>query len=264
MGPEKLARNYITVQLENGRSSYGGDQSWLKTRAEQDFGCGLIAAADILRYLRRKEGRETEKLLTREEYLKDIHELSESFRIRGPLGITGFGIANYPISGVTPDGGAQPTQQPASGGTGGGNSALLGDSPEKLDVNDRGVVTIYYPGDQFVYNDFWDKLRNEETGVGILLDPMLGEANFEELKASYEEHNSDEEDYSLTETTINGYRALIMTYTDWLDSTMRVDIDFGGNHDGWYGISFSVSGDSLDDCNTDQIWAIIESMAVTA
>lgn len=94
MGPEKLARNYITVQLENGRSSYGGDQSWLKTRAEQDFGCGLIAAADILRYLRRKEGRETEKLLTREEYLKDIHELSESFRIRGPLGITGFGIAN--------------------------------------------------------------------------------------------------------------------------------------------------------------------------
>lgn len=94
MGPEKLTHNYITVQLENGRSSYGGDQSWLKTRAEQDFGCGLIAAADILRYLRRKERRETEKHLSKEEYLKDIHELSDSFRIRGPLGITGFGIAN--------------------------------------------------------------------------------------------------------------------------------------------------------------------------
>ena len=43
---------------------------------------------------------------------------------------------------------------------------------------------------------------------------------------------------------------------------MRVDVDFGGNHDGWYGISFVVTGDSLKDCDTDLVWAVIESMEV--
>ena len=82
------------------------------------------------------------------------------------------------------------------------------------------------------------------------------------LKASYEKNNSDEDDYSLTETTLNGYKAQIMTYSDWLGSTMRVDVDFGGKHGGYYGISFAVSGDSLEDCDTDIVWAIIKSMEV--
>lgn len=142
----------------------------------------------------------------------------------------------------------------------GDHSELLGSNPAKLDINDRGVACVYYPADQFAYDDWYGKLKNEATGVGILLDPMLGATNFDELKQSYEENNSDEDDYSLTETTINGYRALVMTYSDWLGATMRVDIDFGGNHDGWYGISFAVSGDTLADCDTDLVWAIIESL----
>lgn len=147
------------------------------------------------------------------------------------------------------------------GGTG-DHSALLGSSPEKLDVNDRGIVNVYYPADQFTYDDDYGKLKNADTGVGILIDPMLGENNFDELRESYEKNNSDEDDYSLTETTVNGYRAQIMTYTDWLGATMRVDIDFGGAHGSWYGISFAVSGDSLADCDSDIVWAIIESMEV--
>ena len=131
-----------------------------------------------------------------------------------------------------------------------------------LDVNGKGAVLIYYPEDQFYYDDDYGKLKNSETGVGILIDPMLGSTNLEELKKSYEEHNSKEDDYSLTETTINGYRAIIMTYSDWLGSTMRVDIDFGGSHDGFYGMSFAVSGYSLADCDTDVVWAIIRSMQV--
>ena len=47
---------------------------------------------------------------------------------------------------------------------------------------------------------------------------------------------------------------------DWLGATMRIDVDFGGNHDGWYGVSFVVSGDSLSDCDTDVVWSIINSM----
>ena len=142
----------------------------------------------------------------------------------------------------------------------GGSSELLGSSPARLDVNDRGIVAIYYPADQFAYDDWYGKLKNDSTGVGILLDPMLGATNFDELKASYEENNSDEDEYSLVETTVCGYKAQILKYSDWLGATMRVDIDFGGNHDGWYGISFAVSGDTLSDCDTELIWAIIESM----
>ena len=168
---------------------------------------------------------------------------------------TGFGIAEPVDNG----GGSTGT---GTGAGSGSHSALLGSSPAVLDVNNKGAVYVYYPGDQFVYDSDYGKLKNAETGVGILIDPMLGANNLSELKASYEAHNSDEDDYSLTETTVNGYKALILTYSDWLGSTMRVDIDFGGAHGGFYGMSFAVSGDSLEDCNTDLVWAIIESMEV--
>lgn len=163
-----------------------------------------------------------------------------------------------------PFGGQVTADTPAtpSGAPSGGNSELLGSSPAKLDINDRGVATVLYPADQFVYDDLYGKLKNEKTGVGILMDPMLGATNLDELKASYAEHNSDEDEYSLVETTVNGYKALILKYSDFLGATMRVDIDFGGNHDGWYGLSFAVSGESLKDCDTDLVWAIIESMEV--
>ncbi len=161
------------------------------------------------------------------------------------------------------DGSAPETPSTPSTPSSGGLSPLLGSSPTKLDINDRGIAFVYYPADQFVYDDWYGKLKNEATGVGILMDPMLGSTNFDELKESYKENNSDEDDYSLVETTVNGYKALILKYSDWLGSTMRVDIDFGGNHDGWYGISFAVSGDSLADCDTDLIWAIIESLEVS-
>lgn len=130
---EMLRRPYIHVEQEDGSLSYGGDQAWLSTAEERSFGCGLIAAADILRYLRAQAveenmGRETDRetnrdtnrdmdrdtdremgremnrdtardmprkisMVTRQEYLEDIRILSRDFRIRGPLGITGFGLA---------------------------------------------------------------------------------------------------------------------------------------------------------------------------
>ncbi len=175
--------------------------------------------------------------------------------LASPFGDTfpGFGIAEPAAS---QNGGGTASDPVVSGG----DSALLGANPAQLDINDRGIARVYYPADQFQYDDWYGKLKNEATGVGILLDPMLGATNFEELKASYQQNNSDEQDYSLVETTVNGYKALVLKYSDWLGSTMRVDIDFGGNHDGWYGLSFAVSGDSLGDCDTPLVWAIIESM----
>lgn len=162
---------------------------------------------------------------------------------------------------VTPSNPSTPaTPTTPSNPSSGTLSPLLGDSPTKLDINDRGVAYIYYPADKFAYDDWYGKIKNSETGVGILLDPMLGATNLAELKASYEEHNSSEDDYSLVETTVLGYKALILKYSDWLGATMRVDIDFGGSHDGWYGLSLVVSGDTLADCDTDLVWAIINSL----
>ena len=36
-------------------------------------------------------------------------------------------------------------------------------------------------------------------------------------------------------------------------------MDFGGEHDGFYGMSFNVSVSTLDECDTDVVWAIIQS-----
>lgn len=179
-----------------------------------------------------------------------------------PFGETfnGFGIAGYDVPGNGVGASAdEPAATTASEEPAAASTAAAGNLSEKLDVNGRGIVYVYYSPD-FYYDDDYGKLKNDDTGVGILIDPMLGAKNMEELKASYETNNKDEDDYSLVETTINGYRALVLKYSDWLGATMRVDLDFGGEHDGYYGISFSVSGDALADCDTDAVWAIINSM----
>jgi len=112
MKKQMLHRPYISVRTDSGRISYGGDQSWLSTAEERSFGCGLIGAADILRYLRRKQELEqpakgtgflTEALQSvaafagtavgKQEYLEEVETLGKEFRIRGKLGITGFGLA---------------------------------------------------------------------------------------------------------------------------------------------------------------------------
>ncbi len=150
------------------------------------------------------------------------------------------------------------SSEKASTGSSGAKSPLLGSNPTKLDIG-NGRLFVYYPGDLFDYNADYGKIQSKDSGLGILFDPMLGENNLEELRASYEEVNSKEDDYSLRDLTVNGYKAICMTYSDWLGSTMRVDVDFGAEYDEYFGISFAVSGDSLEECDTELVWAIIES-----
>ena len=101
-----LTKPYITVEQADGMRTYGGNQAWLSTEVERSFGCGLIAAADILRYLRGRGAKEMQEdfalsgveslakiVVSKQAYLDDIRELSTDFRIRGKLGITGFGLA---------------------------------------------------------------------------------------------------------------------------------------------------------------------------
>ena len=129
-----LKKQYIEVEQPDGSFTYGGNQAWLSTEVERSFGCGFIAAADILRYLRgRSDDSNFEEMsadvpedidssgpgiakldsadldsvnrvavdsdrmgsgsLSKQDYLDDIRKLTPDFRVRGKLGITGFGLA---------------------------------------------------------------------------------------------------------------------------------------------------------------------------
>ena len=85
----QLQRSYVTVTEEQGRVTHGGDQSWLSSEVARSYGCGLIAAADILRYLRKDTG----EALTKEEYLANIETVQKDFPVKSSLGITGFGLS---------------------------------------------------------------------------------------------------------------------------------------------------------------------------
>lgn len=141
------------------------------------------------------------------------------------------------------------------------DAAAAGDSV-KLSINDRDIVFVYYPGDRFEYNKDYGKIKSTDGGADILFDPLLGDTNYEEYKTSFEKEYSKEADYSMEETTVNGYKTLVMTYTDWLSSGMQVVVDFGKSVDGYYGMRFSVTGDSVDICNSDTVWAVIKSMEI--
>lgn len=46
----KLKHPYITVK-ENHQSSFGGSQTWAKSRTLQKYGCGVVAGTDFLLYI---------------------------------------------------------------------------------------------------------------------------------------------------------------------------------------------------------------------
>ena len=84
-----LRHRYAAVRTAGEKPvSYGGNQAWLFDADQRAFGCGLIAAADILRYL---GGAPAE--LEKEKYLEEINTLAGHFHLRGKLGINGFGLA---------------------------------------------------------------------------------------------------------------------------------------------------------------------------
>ena len=84
-----LQRSYVRVIPAPGRETHGGDQAWLSSEAARSYGCGLIAAADILRYLR----KETGEAITKEAYLAEIGGVQKDFPVKSALGITGFGLS---------------------------------------------------------------------------------------------------------------------------------------------------------------------------
>lgn len=50
---KKLAHPFPTIAHEKGKSCYGGSQSLLPQKNEQNYGCGIIASANVISYLTR-------------------------------------------------------------------------------------------------------------------------------------------------------------------------------------------------------------------
>ena len=152
-----------------------------------------------------------------------------------------------------------------SGSSGGGDlsgsSALLGSDPKVLDINDRGIVMFRYPGSEFTYDSDYGKLESSTGGASIAFDPCLGASDAAEYESAFRgDAYTSMDDYELYETRICGCRAVVCRGSDWLSSRMNIVVDFGSSHGGFYGMSITVSGDSPDDCDTDLVWAVLNSM----
>ena len=82
----ELKRTYPCVQYAGG-SSCGGNQNWFADENFRRCGCGVIACADTLLYLR---GREA---LSREEYIDYVNSLRKYFPLIPRRGIDGVRLA---------------------------------------------------------------------------------------------------------------------------------------------------------------------------
>ena len=83
----QLKNPYIAVRTE-AAESYGGNQAWLSTKWQRGVGCGLVAAQDIVSYL--KGG---EQVVSMEKYLEDMEQTVKFFPIKSPMGLNGFMLA---------------------------------------------------------------------------------------------------------------------------------------------------------------------------
>lgn len=91
----------LSVQRPEG-ASYGGSQSWFSSPSIHGYGCGLIAAHDLLWYLERKESlteqsnhprsekRFTSDSCSWENYERSVKKLHRLFPILPRLGINGL------------------------------------------------------------------------------------------------------------------------------------------------------------------------------
>ncbi|MCF0142322.1 MAG: hypothetical protein HUJ75_02985, partial [Parasporobacterium sp.] len=84
----KISENYLKITSPETGTSYGGSQSWFPLLSMKKGGCGIIAAADMLLYL--KGVRE----LSLNDYLRFADRIKKYFLTMGPLGMHGLALAS--------------------------------------------------------------------------------------------------------------------------------------------------------------------------
>lgn len=102
-----LLGDYIQIRRENGNLTFGGDQNFFGSREsngidrkKKQFGCGVVAFADLLLYL----GARDDAFLVKEtaDYVKkELSEFSYKEYFNRIYDFIGGVIGNYGISGIT-------------------------------------------------------------------------------------------------------------------------------------------------------------------
>ncbi len=101
-----LLGDYIQIKRENGKFTFGGDQNFFGNKEDEtdskkrQFGCGVIAFADLLLYL----GERDDTFLVQEtaDYVKrELSELNYKEYFNRIYDVIGGVIGNYGISGIT-------------------------------------------------------------------------------------------------------------------------------------------------------------------
>lgn len=92
-----LKKSYISIRHQ-GKESYGGSQMWFDNKTLRRYGCGLIAAADLLLYLEMEELPHTaEKAKSANgnlsSYIAYIQRLNRRFTVLPRLGMPGWILA---------------------------------------------------------------------------------------------------------------------------------------------------------------------------
>ncbi|MBR5801069.1 MAG: hypothetical protein IKY23_13525 [Lachnospiraceae bacterium] len=101
-----LLGDYIQIKRANGNLSFGGDQNFFGNkedgtdRKKKQFGCGVVAFADLLLYLGERD--ETFRVKETADYIKrELSELTYKEYFNRIYDVIGGVIGNYGISGIT-------------------------------------------------------------------------------------------------------------------------------------------------------------------
>ena len=103
MNTGRLKHPYIAV-MKDGELFYGGSQSWAASRTMQKYGCGVIAATDLLLYLSLHKEYCGSREFTGEEYENGILEAGEYMETAGRMRrryfpvVPGFGMPGWLLS----------------------------------------------------------------------------------------------------------------------------------------------------------------------
>ena len=78
---------FITIQ-DGHRCYYGGDQDWLPGKTRRDYGCGIIACANLVLQLQKNTD-----LVSKEDYLACAREIYRKLLVLPFLGLNGLSLA---------------------------------------------------------------------------------------------------------------------------------------------------------------------------
>lgn len=79
--------------VDQKSSYYGGSQMWCEKKLSRDYGCGVVAAVQVLLHLQISSGKRDRSPVAKEEFLRYFDQARRKFLIIPFFGINGFFLA---------------------------------------------------------------------------------------------------------------------------------------------------------------------------